>query len=221
MKMIGVNFQILLLKKHFLNFIFLNKLFFKNYEDIDIYFIINESTMIIKNIYSLYPDQTISKIYNLYQSLDFKNINIDDLYFTNLKVQNYLESSLDYCFKDLNCSLNQLIYNCKNRLIENKQYPKDSQIVLELSTNKIPSIFSLEINEIISEVLKIIYYKSNDLFVKISIYLQKNNLIINFLSNGFIKYFPQNIKNIISNLNGKFSLINKYNQQIITIEIPC
>ena len=173
MKMIGVNFQILLLKKHFLNFIFLNKLFFKNYEDIDIYFIINESTMIIKNIYSLYPDQTISKIYNLYQSLDFKNINIDDLYFTNLKVQNYLESSLDYCFKDLNCSLNQLIYNCKNRLIENKQYPKDSQIVLELSTNKIPSIFSLEINEIISEVLKIIYYKSNDLFVKISIYLQK------------------------------------------------
>ena len=162
--MIGVNFQILLLKKHFLNFIFLNKLFFKNYEDIDIYFIINESTMIIKNIYSLYPDQTISKIYNLYQSLDFKNINIDDLYFTNLKVQNYLESSLDYCFKDLNCSLNQLIYNCKNRLIENKQYPKDSQIVLELSTNKIPSIFSLEINEIISEVLKIIYYKSNDLF---------------------------------------------------------
>ena len=129
--------------------------------------------MIIKNIYSLYPDQTISKIYNLYQSLDFKNINIDDLYFTNLKVQNYLESSLDYCFKDLNCSLNQLIYNCKNRLIENKQYPKDSQIVLELSTNKIPSIFSLEINEIISEVLKIIYYKSNDLFVKISIYLQK------------------------------------------------
>ena len=29
------------------------------------------------------------------------------------------------------------------------------------------------------------------------------------------------VKNIISNLNGKFSLINKYNQQIITIEIPC
>ena len=85
MKMIGVNFQILLLKKHFLNFIFLNKLFFKNYENIDIYFIINESTMIIKNIYSLYPNQTISKIYNLYQSLDFKNINIDDLYFLLLQ----------------------------------------------------------------------------------------------------------------------------------------
>ena len=192
----------------------------------------NDNTIPINNIESLILEKAL-----LYNKKYKKNTRLDDIKTyvpLIIDTQKKIIDSLNNSNKYIYCLNQEMIHDSGNKI--NYNDPENFSFFLEIpgqkrdyKNNILPGFFNIQFNGIKDNIIKILYYIGNTVYINTEIQLNKNlfntikniqNNISNYITNNEIKYETANLRIFYNNfLNNRIvengiKFYNNLNQEI-------